>query len=31
LIEKAVLQQRIANMKTAQASYLEKQKAILAT
>jgi hypothetical protein len=31
MTEKAVLQQRIVNMKTAQAAYLEKQNAILAT
>jgi hypothetical protein len=29
MIEKAVLQQRAANMTVAQGSYLEKQKAVL--
>jgi hypothetical protein len=31
MIEKAVLQQRAANMRTAQGSYIEKQKAALAS
>jgi hypothetical protein len=30
MIEKAVLQQRAANMRTAQGNYIEKQKTALA-